>query len=63
LIHVGQKPLETKVTPPASAMAQAKEPATSDKKAPEAKKKVETKKYDKAAWVNRIDFSSEEAGK
>ena len=63
LIHVGQKPLETKATPPAPAMAQAKEPATSARKTSEANEKVETKKYDKPAWVNRIDFSSEEAGK
>jgi type IV pilus assembly protein PilQ len=67
LIHVGQKPVEAKANPPASTAAQTKAPAArhlrAQKPATPEKKKTETKKYDKAAWVNRIDFSSEEAGK
>ena len=38
-------------------------PVATEKKKPEVKKEVKEKKYDKPAWVNRIDFSSEATGK
>jgi len=62
LIHVGTVPAKPAEQAQAPMVAQAPKPAEPDKK--EAKEaEVTAKKYDKPAWVNRIDFSSEEAGK
>jgi type IV pilus assembly protein PilQ len=79
LIHVGQAPPAPKTTPPVPVIAQTQKPAKkAEEKMPvvketkpaatpkiesEDQKKVKEEKYDKPAWVNRIDFSSEEAGK
>ncbi len=63
MIYVGQAPptmskakSETEAAPAAKPMKPAAEPPT-------AAEKTETVKYDKPAWLNRIDFSSEEDGK
>ncbi|UCE55680.1 MAG: type IV pilus secretin PilQ [Desulfobacterales bacterium] len=79
LIHVGQIPSKPskKVQSPVIAQTpkpvktqEKKEPRVNEtkpvaieKKKPEAKKEVKEKKYDEPAWVNRIDFTSEETGK
>ena len=63
MIYVGQTPptmskakSETQAAPAAASMKPAVE-------APTVAEKTETVKYDKPAWLNRIDFSSEEGGK
>lgn len=62
LIHVG-----TVTAKPAAAEPDKKKTTAEKQPAPKTAEKKEaevtTKKYDKPAWVNRIDFSSEEAGK
>ena len=66
LIHVGSVPAKPAKQAPAPVVAPTSKSAELDKeKTPAEKKEVEvtTKKYDKPAWVNRINFSSEEAGK
>jgi len=57
LIHVGQKP---PVESQAAAAAPAQPPAKDEKQEPPAETAIA---YGKPAWVNRIDFSSEAAGK
>ena len=54
------KPVATEKKEP---VAKEIKPLATEKKEPEVKKKIKEKNYDKPAWVNRIDFSSEETGK
>jgi type IV pilus assembly protein PilQ len=75
LIHVGTVPAKPAKQAQAPMVAQTPESAELDKEKTPAEKQpapktaekkeaeVTTKKYDKPAWVNRIDFSSEEDGK
>jgi type IV pilus assembly protein PilQ len=78
LIHVGTVPAKPTKQAAAPMVAQTPKPAEPDKKKTPAEKQpapktaekkeakeaeVTEKKYDKPAWVNRIDFSSEETGK
>jgi type IV pilus assembly protein PilQ len=75
LIHVGTVPAKPAKQAQAPMVAQTPKSAEPDKKKTPAEKQpapktaekkeaeVTEKKYDKPAWVNRIDFSSEEAGK
>jgi len=63
LIYVGQAPAPVSEEKPKAAVAQAAMPMQPTSKAPTAAEKTEAVKYDKPAWLNRIDFSSEEGGK
>ncbi|UCD77601.1 MAG: type IV pilus secretin PilQ [Desulfobacterales bacterium] len=63
MIYVGQAPAPVSEEKPKPAVAQAAEPIKPTSKAPMAEEKSEAIKYDKPAWLNRIDFSSEESGK
>jgi len=64
MIYVGQTPpAASETTPAAAVVAKAAESEQPASKAPAAAEKTETVKSDKPAWLNRIDFSSEENGK
>jgi type IV pilus assembly protein PilQ len=65
LIYVGQAPAPVSEEKPAAIepQAQAAKPVPPSAAAPPAAEKSEPVKYDKPAWLNRIDFASEEAGK
>jgi type IV pilus assembly protein PilQ len=61
MIYVGQTPASVSEAKATAAPAAGPVPATSE--APMAAEKSAAVQYDKPAWLNRIDFSSEEGGK
>jgi type IV pilus assembly protein PilQ len=63
LIYVGQAPAPVSGEKPKAAVTQAAMPMQPTSKSPTAAEKTEAMRHDKPAWLNRIDFSSEEGGK
>jgi len=60
---VAQTPSATKSEQKKTSQDQGAQPAVAEAKAAEVKTKAVPVKYDQPAWLNRIDFSSEEAGR
>jgi len=63
MIYVGQTPAAVSQEKSEATVAQAAMPVQPASKSPTTAEKTEAVKYDKSAWLNRIDFSSEEGGK
>ena len=60
---VAAVPAKEKAAAPAAEKKPPEKEAVAEKKEAEPEKEVKEQKFDKPAWVNRIDFSSEEEGK
>jgi type IV pilus assembly protein PilQ len=64
LIYVGKAPAPvSEEKPKAVVQPQAAKPTPASVTEPTAAEKPQAAKYDKPAWLNRLDFASEEAGK
>ena len=63
LIYVGQAPPPVNEKKPGSVEPLAAKPRQASALAPTGAEKSQPVKYDKPAWLNRIDFTSEESGK